>query len=267
MVVGFDDGHVHTVEGNTGYSAGYSGGAKAVMPGCSTPAAIQMNHRMMIRPECCPGRLEDNPLRLDLEQAAAMAGVDFIVNVILDEHKHIVRAVAGDLVKAHREGCRFLDRMYLKPIPARADIVLASQGGAPKDLNLYQTQKALDNARHAVRRGGAIVLIGSCREGLGHPVFEAWLREAPSPESLVERIHREFRLGGHKAAAIALALKQAEVYLVSDLPDEQVRQVFMKPARSAQQAFDEAFARLGPDATVLAMPWAGATLPRVTSEE
>ena len=249
------------------YFAGYSGGAKAVMPGCSTPAAIQMNHRMMIRPECCPGRLEDNPLRLDLEQAAAMAGVDFIVNVILDEHKHIVRAVAGDLVKAHREGCRFLDRMYLKPIPARADIVLASQGGAPKDLNLYQTQKALDNARHAVRRGGAIVLIGSCREGLGNPVFEAWLREAPSPESLVERIHREFRLGGHKAAAIALALKQAEVYLVSDLPDEQVRQVFMKPARSAQQAFDEAFARLGPDATVLAMPWAGATLPRVTSEE
>ena len=249
------------------YFAGYSGGAKAVMPGCSTPAAIQMNHRMMIWPECCPGRLEDNPLRLDLEQAAAMAGVDFIVNVILDEHKHIVRAVAGDLVKAHREGCRFLDRMYLKPIPARADIVLASQGGAPKDLNLYQTQKALDNARHAVRRGGAIVLIGSCREGLGHPVFEAWLREAPSPESLVERIHREFRLGGHKAAAIALALKQAEVYLVSDLPDEQVRQVFMKPARSAQQAFDEAFARLGPDATVLAMPWAGATLPRVTSEE
>ncbi len=247
------------------YFAGYSGGAKAIMPGCSTPAAIQANHRMMVLEEACAGNLEGNPLRRDIEQATAMVGVDFIVNVVLDEHKQIVRAVAGDLTAAHREGCRFLDGMYLKALDARADIVLVSQGGAPKDLNLYQTQKALDNAKHAVKPGGTIILIGSCREGLGSKVFEEWLLSAPSAHSMIERIGRDFQLGGHKAAAIAMVLENAEIYLVSELEDEFVARIFLKPAHSAQEAFDAAFARLGPDATVLAMPYGGSTLPKVAA--
>ena len=243
------------------YFAGYSGGAKAIMPGCSTREAIQSNHRMMVREEAHAGNLDSNPLRQDLEQAAAICGVDFIVNVVLDEHKQIVRAVAGDLVEAHREGCKFLDQMYLKKIDRRADIVLVSQGGAPKDLNLYQTQKALDNAKHAVKPGGTIILIGSCREGLGEKVFEQWMLSAPTPESMIERIGRDFQLGGHKAAAIAMVLKNAEIYLVSELDDDFVEKIFLKPAKSAQDALDRAFARLGPDATVLAMPYGGSTLP------
>lgn len=244
------------------YFAGYSGGAKAIMPGSSTPAAIQANHSMMVRDECCAGNLDGNPLRQDIEQAAAMTGVDFIVNVVLDEHKQIVRAVAGDLVKAHREGCKFLDGMYMKPIEQRADIVIVSQGGAPKDLNLYQTQKALDNAKHAVKKGGTIILIGSCKEGLGSKVFEEWLLAAPTAHSMIERIGREFQLGGHKAAAIAMVLENAEIYLVSDMADDFVESIFLKPAHSAQEAFDAAMQRLGPDATVLCMPYGGSTLPR-----
>ena len=247
------------------YFAGYSGGAKAIMPGVSTPAAIQANHSMMVKDASCAGSLEDNPVRQDIEQAAAMVGVDFIVNVVLDEHKNIVRAVAGDVTAAHREGCRFLDRMYLKPIPARADIVIVSQGGAPKDLNLYQTQKAPDNAKHAVKPGGTIILIGSCREGLGSKVFEEWLMSAPSAHSMIERIGREFQLGGHKAAAIAMVLENADIYLVSELDSSFVERIFLKPAHSAQEALDAAFARLGPDATVLAMPYGGSTLPRADS--
>lgn len=248
------------------YFAGYSGGAKAIMPGCSTREAIQSNHRMMVREEAHAGNLDSNPLRQDLEQAAAICGVDFIVNVVLDEHKQIVRAVAGDLVKAHRKGCKFLDQMYLKKIDSRADIVLVSQGGAPKDLNLYQTQKALDNAKHAVKPGGTIILIGSCREGLGEKVFEQWMLSAPTPESMIERIGRDFQLGGHKAAAIAMVLKNAEIYLVSELDDDFVEKIFLKPAKSAQDALDRAFARLGPDATVLAMPYGGSTLPSESAD-
>jgi len=122
------------------YFAGYSGGAKAIMPGVSTREAIQSNHSRMIRPEACAGHLEGNPVREDIEEAAAMVGVDFILNVVLDPNKHIIRAVAGDVIKAHRAGCAFLDTLYRTEIPQRADIVLVSQGGAPKDLNLYQTQ-------------------------------------------------------------------------------------------------------------------------------
>ncbi len=248
------------------YFAGYSGGAKAIMPGVSTRDAIQSNHRMMVREEACAGNLEGNPLRMDIEQAAAICGVDFIVNVVLDEHKQIVKAVAGDLVKAHREGCAFLDQMYLKELDSRADIVLVSQGGAPKDLNLYQTQKALDNAKHAVKKGGVIVLIGSCKEGLGEKVFEDWMLNSPTAESMIERIGRDFQLGGHKAAAIAMVLQNADIYLVSDLEDAFVEKIFLKPAPSAQAALDAAFAKLGSDATVLAMPYGGSTLPRAKRE-
>ena len=245
------------------YFAGYSGGAKAIMPGVSTREAIQSNHSMMVRPEACAGNLDSNPLRQDLEQAAAICGVDFIVNVVLDEHKQIVKAVAGDLTLAHREGCRFLDQMYLKEIEGLADIVIVSQGGAPKDLNLYQTQKALDNAKHAVKKGGTIILIGSCKEGLGEKVFEEWMLSAPTAESMIERIGCDFRLGGHKAAAIAMVLQNAEIYLVSELEDSFVERIFLKPAKSAQEAFDRAFARHGKDCRVLAMPYGGSTLPRV----
>ena len=157
------------------YFAGYSGGAKAIMPGVSTPAAIQANHRMMVRESACAGKLDGNPIRADIEEAGRICGVDYIVNVVLDEHKHIVHAVSGDTIEAHRAGCAYLDRMYRRPIPQCADIVLVSQGGAPKDANLYQTQKALDNAKYAVKRGGTIILIGACPEGLGSAKFEQWL--------------------------------------------------------------------------------------------
>ncbi|MGN0985670.1 MAG: nickel-dependent lactate racemase [Candidatus Enterenecus sp.] len=248
------------------YFAGYSGGAKAIMPGVSTRDAIQSNHRMMVRPEACAGALESNPLRMDIEEAGAICGIDFILNVVLSEHKEIIRAVAGHPIEAHRAGCKFLDTIYLKKLPRGADIVLVSQGGAPKDMNLYQTQKALDNARHAVNPGGIIVLIGSCKEGLGERVFEEWMTTSPSPRAMIERIGRDFQLGGHKAAAIAMTLEKAEIYLVSEMEDEFVRSIFLTPQPSVQAALDAAFEKLGPDAAVLAMPYGGSTLPRIIGE-
>lgn len=243
------------------YFAGYSGGAKAVMPGVSTRAAIQSNHSRMVESSACAGKLSGNPVREDIEEAAAMVGVDFILNVVLDEHKQVVRAVAGDVTLAHRAGCAFLDELYGKRIDARADIVVVSQGGAPKDLNLYQTQKALDNAAHAVKDGGIIVLVGSCREGLGERVFEEWMTAAPDAGSMIQRIERDFQLGGHKAAAIAMVLERAEIYLVSELAPEFVQQIFLTPFASVQEAFDAALARCGSDARVLVMPYGGSTLP------
>lgn len=245
------------------YFAGYSGGAKAIMPGVSTRAAIQANHSRMTEDAACAGKLSGNPVREDIEEAAALVGVDFIVNVVLDAQKQIIKAVAGDLTDAHREGCAFLDTLYRTEIPARADIVLVSQGGAPKDLNLYQTQKALDNAKHAVKPGGVVVLVGSCKEGLGEKTFEEWMTAAPTPHSLIERIQTEFRLGGHKAAAIAMVLENADIYLVSDLEDALVEQLFMRPFHSVQEAYDAAIRKCGEHATVLAMPYGGSTLPWV----
>jgi nickel-dependent lactate racemase len=244
------------------YFAGYSGGAKAIMPGVSTKDAIQKNHSKMVLEQAKAGNLLGNPLRQDIEEAAAMVGVDFILNVILDENKEIVKAVAGDLRKAHEEGCAFLDRLYKIKIPKRADIVITTPGGFPKDINLYQAQKALDNAKHAVRDGGIVILAASCKEGLGSAVFEEWMTKSESPEAMVERIGRDFQLGGHKAAAIAMILAKARILLVSDLDDAFVKSIFMEPYPSVDAALAEAFASLGQDADVIFMPHGGSVLPQ-----
>ena len=248
------------------YFAGYSGGYKAIMPGASTPAAIQANHSMMVREEAKAASIDGNPIREDIEEAGAMVGVDFIVNVVLDEHKKIVYSAAGDVVAAHRDACRYLDRMYLKPIEKRADIVIVSQGGAPKDANLYQTQKAMDNAKHAVRDGGTIILVGACPEGLGSKVFQEWLTEAEKPSDLTERVNRSFKLGGHKAAAIAMVLENARIDLVSEMDDDFVRSIFLTPMHSVQEALDAAIKKHGQNASVIAMPFGGATLPVCSPE-
>lgn len=245
------------------YFAGYSGGAKAIMPGVSTPAAIQANHKLMIRPESCAGRLDGNPVREDIEEAGRICPIDFILNVVLDEHKNIVKVVCGDQVAAHREGTKFLDRLYTREIDDGADIVIVSQGGAPKDLNLYQTQKALDNAKHAVRDGGTIILIGACSEGYGERTFEDWMLNSASPDALVNRIRQKFVLGGHKAAAIGMVLQRADIALVSELPPEQVRRSLMQPYTSVQQAFNDALAKFNGRADVITMPYGGSVLPRL----
>lgn len=245
------------------YFAGYSGGAKAIMPGVSTREAIQNNHSLMINNAASAGSILGNPVREDIEEAASICGVDFILNVVLDENKKIIFAVAGDVKKAHRAGCDFLDKLYLKLIPQRADIVLVSQGGFPKDLNLYQAQKALDNAKHAVKKGGIIILIASCKEGFGEHIFEEWMINSSTIHSIIEKIQTNFELGGHKAAAIAMVLEMNDIYLVSELPKEDVTNVFLKPFSNAQDAFNCALEKLGDNTTVLAMPYGGSTLPRV----
>jgi len=245
------------------YFAGYSGGAKAIMPGVSTRDAIQKNHSMMVSDLAYASNMDTNPIRLDIEEAGNICGIDFILNVVLNEKKEIIKAVAGHHVEAHREGCRFLDTLYLKELEEGADIVLVSQGGAPKDINLYQTQKALDNAKHAVKEGGIIILIGSCKEGFGEKVFEDWILAAQTSQSLVERIGRDFQLGGHKAAAIAMTLQKAKVFLVSEMEDALAKKAFFEPFASAQEAFDQAIKELGSEATVIAMPYGGSTLPKI----
>jgi Uncharacterized conserved protein len=243
------------------YFAGYSGGAKAIMPGCSTKNAIQQNHRFMVEDNAHAGKIAGNPIREDIEEAASFVGVDFIINVVLNPQKEIIFAASGDVTEAHREACRHLAKYYLSPIPAKADVVIVSQAGAPKDLNLYQTQKALDNAKHAVKDGGIVILIGSCKEGFGNAVFEEWMCKYKQPQEMIDALYQSFVLGGHKAAAIAMVEKKAKIFLVSDLSDATVQKTFLTPFHSLHDAYQAAVKELGAAPTVIAMPYGGSTLP------
>lgn len=245
------------------YFAGYSGGYKAIMPGVSTFAAIQKNHSLMVKLDAVAGKLRGNPVRDDIDEIRKFITIDFLINVILDEHKRIIACFAGDPIKAHEEGCRFLDTINMVPLREKADIVVVSPGGYPKDINLYQAQKALDNAKHAVKEGGIIILVAECSEGLGGEVFEEWMLKYRNPHDMILEIQRNFILGGHKAAAIALILETTKIFLVSKMPDDFVKNISMHPFHSAQDALDEAIKEKGPSAIIHVIPYGGSCLPRV----
>jgi nickel-dependent lactate racemase len=247
------------------YFAGYSGGFKALIPGVCTEATIQANHRRMTEAGAIAGSLDGNPVRDDIEEAGALVGADFILNVVLDEHKRIVRAVAGHPVLAHRAGCAALDAFGRATVDRPADVVVIGAGGSPKDLNLYQAQKALDNGRHIVRPGGILLLVAECPEGLGHHTFEEWMRDPGGLDAILHRIRREFVIGGHKAAAVALAMKQAAVYLVSSLPQDLARSLHFVPFGDLEGAVAAALGAVGPDPFVAILPEGGSVLPSVAA--
>lgn len=247
------------------YFAGYSGGSKAVMPGVSTKNAIRNNHSMMVLPEARTGNI-DSPVRKDSEEVCLkFLKVAFIVNVVLDEKKNIVKCFCGDVIKAHREGCKFLDGFYKITMAHPSDIVVVSSGGYPKDLNMYQAQKALDNAVHAVKKGGIIVWVAECGEGFGSAVFEKWMTEY-TPSKRITEIKRNFVLGGHKAAAVALAGKKAKIFFVGEMNPSVVSKTGLIPFPSVESAFKEATRIKGENSSVTVMPYGGSTLPVCLSE-
>jgi nickel-dependent lactate racemase len=244
------------------YFAGYSGGYKSLLPGVCARQTIESNHKLMLQPNAEAGRL-DSPVRADLEEAGQLIGCDFIVNVVLNAKKQIVKAVAGDPIRAHREGVKVVDSMYIVPIRELADVVVASAGGSPKDINLFQAQKALDNAKHALKDGGAIVLAAECREGLGEKVFERWINEAQDKQELVDRLDYAFEIGGHKAGILAKLTQKADVYLVSELQKEIVERAFLVCSQNLEDALQATLIKYGPNARIIVMPFGSYTLPRL----
>lgn len=242
------------------YFAGYSGGSKAIMPGVSSHEAIQANHSNMVKPGAFAGNIDTNPVRQDIDEIISFISIDFIVNVVLNDSKQIVKAFAGDVIKAHRAACRLLDEMYKIKLKDQADIVVVSPGGYPKDINIYQSQKGLDNSKHAVKDGGIIIWCASAKEGFGEKIFEEWMT-TKTPNEMINEIRSNFKLGGHKAAAISMILEKAKIYMVSDLSCEIVQKLNFIPFSSVQDAVDCAISEFGEQSKVLVMPQAGSTLP------
>jgi len=198
------------------YFAGYSGGAKAVMPGVCSRNSISANHKMMLDNNSALGRFEDNPVRQDIEEAAKFVHIDFIFNIIINDEKKIVAAVCGKNNEAFKEGIKIYDSIYGISTEEKADIVIVSPGGCPKDINLYQAQKALESVKDIAKEGGVVILVASCPEGFGEDVFEQWMYYAKDYERLYRKIMKEFVLGGHKAVAVSKLLTGVKVLLYSE---------------------------------------------------
>lgn len=237
------------------YYAGYSGGAKSILPAVSSKRSIDANHSLMLDPKSRAGG-HDSPVREDLEEAAEMLGIDFILNVVLNDKKDLVFAAAGHYIDAHRAGADFLDKNLKKKVEP-ADILIVSPGGWPKDINIFQSHKALEHSKNAVKKGGSIILVAECKEGYGNRVFEEWLEN--DRDKVIERFRSGFVMGGHKAALIAALSKKADLYLVSSLTEDMVRKAYFVPA-SLEQALHRSLQRQKEIGRITVIPYGVATL-------
>ena len=253
---------------NLHYYAGYGGGRKSVMPAISCKDTISHNHAMLLDANARTGVLENNPVHEDMTEAARLAKVDFILNVVTNSKGEIVKAFAGDLEQAFLEATKLVDEMYRVPVDRRADIVVASPGGYPADIDLYQAYKALDNALEVVKRGGTIILVAECPEGHGNQVFYDWMTRLGELKKVEREIRRHFELGGHKAYYLLKAMKNHKIVLVSSLPDYYANSVFkLKTARAVNDALRETLKTAGSQAKIWVIPQGNYTLPLLESTE
>jgi nickel-dependent lactate racemase len=247
---------------NYHYYAGYGGGRKSVLPAVCGAETIRHNHSMLTNTNARTGNLENNPVHIDMTEAAKLAKVDFIVNVVENSKGEIVKAFAGDLEAAFLEGTKLVDDIYRVFVDRRAEIIVVSSGGYPADINLFQAHKGLDNALDAVKRGGVIILVAECIEGHGNQVFYDYMTRFGEIKAVEKEIRRNFAMGSHKALYILKALEKHQIILVSSMPDFYAQNVFkLKTARAVNDALNEAFKIAGSAARVWAMPQGSHTLP------
>ncbi|UNC93314.1 nickel-dependent lactate racemase family protein [Candidatus Contubernalis alkaliaceticus] len=251
------------------YFAGFGGGRKSLLPGVSSRETILANHRLVfdldretgVHPRIAPGILEENPVHEDMIEAAAFAPPDFMLNVILDMKGNILEAVGGDYVKAHYFGCQKADEIFSVPLKEKAELIVASCGGYPKDINVIQAQKTLFNASLAVKEGGSIILLAECAGGMGSELFLNWF-SYPSPEAAEKLLRQNFELNGFTALSVMRIARRSPVIMVSELSGDTVKKMGFTPAGNLEQAMDMA----EPDhKQVYILPIGSVTVPRVKS--
>jgi nickel-dependent lactate racemase len=243
--------------------AGYSGGRKSLVPGVAGFRTTTFNHRMIFDPNCRVGKLDGNPAHEDLLEACRLAEPDFLVNLVLNPEGGLIRVVAGHYDLAHREGCREVDRMLAVDIDRPYDVVVASAGGYPLDIDLRQAHKGLENACHVLRPGGSILFYAECPNGAGIKAFEDYVRLYADEFEMRAALDHEFAVGGHKAYWVARLGRLYDIHLVSGLDPEFVRRCHFQPVAPAEHiaAMRRLLEKAGPDARVAVIPHSGFTLP------
>ena len=246
------------------FFSGFGGGRKAVLPGVAAMETIRRNHSLMMSPDAQLGKLHGNPVYEDQMEGVRLFAKEhrmFLFNAILDAKKKFLKIFAGDWEKAHLEACKFVDKVYGVEIDAPADIVIASCGGYPKDINVYQLQKTMDNAWCAVKEGGVVIIIGECEEGSGSAALEKALQEHPSPDAIKAQLEKNFVIGAHKAFAITRLMKKAKFILVSALDKKIASDLLFEAVDNVDEAIKLAEKYVGSDYKIILMPQGSLTVP------
>ncbi|GMO15657.1 MAG: nickel-dependent lactate racemase [Termitinemataceae bacterium] len=247
------------------YFAGFTGGRKAFLPGIAAFRTIEANHKQALSPAAHSLALDGNPVHEDMMDALAFINIKiFSLMTVLDKEQNIASAFAGDILKSFYDAVDCAKQIFCVPVSEKADIVI-SVAKFPMDIDLYQSQKAIDNGACALKDGGTLILVSSCRCGIGDEAYAGLLASSSSPENAISRIECGYKLGYHKAAKMAEVSKRATICAVTGLPKERLASMFIESAASVQEAFDAAMLRAGNNGVlspkILVLPDGCVTVP------
>jgi nickel-dependent lactate racemase len=249
------------------YFAGFTGGRKSICPGLASAKTIESTHMLALdfetggrRAGVGTGLLEGNAVHEECERVAAMINPSFSINSVVDGRDRAISIFAGDWRAAHRRGCRAYLSSHSTTIATKREVVIVSCGGSPYDINLIQAHKALDIAAHACNEGGTIVLLADCRDGLGRSDFLKWFTEKDS-RALEKRLRESYEVNGQTAWSLLTKAERYRIHLISQLPDEEVRQMRMTPGRSLA----EVLAEIPRELEGYVMPSGAALLPKLAA--
>ncbi len=223
------------------FFAGFSGGRKSVLPGIASRESVLANHcsEFIAHPKARTGILENNPIHNDMLWAAKAAKLAFIVNVVIDDNKRPIFAVAGNVESAHKKGCEFLSSLCTVKA-ASADIVITTNGGFPLDQNIYQAVKGMTAAEATVKDGGVIIMLAKSNDGHGGEAFYRQLADEPNIDKtmnlFLSRNRNETVPDQWQTQIFLRVLKKASVVYISDAPDDMIRNMHMTPAHSVEEA-------------------------------
>ncbi|MFP3043711.1 nickel-dependent lactate racemase [Treponema primitia] len=225
------------------YFAGFTGGRKAFLPGIAAYKTIQANHKQALSGAAHSLALEGNPVHEDMMDALPLIKAPvFSLMTILDKEQRVAAATTGDLMASFYAAVEIARKIFCVIVPAKADIVV-SVAKFPMDIDLYQSQKAIDNGAVALKDGGTLILVSSCRDGIGDEAYAKLLASASSPADALRRIREGYKLGYHKAAKMAAVSDRATIKAVTELPAERLKSMFIESAASPQAALDEALGK------------------------
>jgi len=245
------------------YFAGYTGGRKTFLPGIAGYETISANHFLSLNKEATLLALKNNPVSSDMEEVAkAVEKPIFSIQVIVDQNKEIYSLTFGGLFSSFEEGVKLAEKVFCIPIKEKYDIVIALIQ-PPYDVNFYQAQKGLENAKMALKEKGIIILASTCEKGIGEEEFINIMKIANSPEEVIEKIKKNFVLGYHKSAKMAELLTWAEIYTVVGIPNEVVESIFMKPFKTINDALSYVM-KNNNIRNILILPDASLMLPTLT---
>ncbi len=248
--------------------AGYGGGRKSIVPGIASRETIRMNHeraldpaKPMTDPRVASGLIADNPINRDMLEAGALVHVTFGISIVVDSASRHSGLFCGDFDKAWKKSCAYVQRGYGLPIDHQADIVIASCGGFPKDLNFYQSTKSLFNASRAVREGGTLILLAKCSEGSGSKDFFDWIKPL-SEGCLDESLRKAFTIGGYIFYAACESIRRSETLLLSDMEPEVIKDMGISSYKEIGSLLENVDFK---DKDVYIMPYGGSVMPQLES--